>query len=107
MENYDICQRIVFQGVDSLFMDNNKCTFFINKDNTGLYVFSIRDGVTPEVKWVRGVRDMGPKNFEVRYATLRTYAGDRVNGYKIESELYAFLARTSKRSRVLCSRGEW
>ena len=69
--------------------DKNKCTFFINKDKTGFYVFSMRDGLTPEVKWVRGVRDMGPRNFEARYAALVTYAGDGVHGYKIESGLYA------------------
>ena len=62
---------------------------FINKDKTGFYVFSMRDGLTPEAKWARGVRDMGPRNFEARYAALVTYAGDRVNGYKIESGLYA------------------
>ena len=71
------------------FMDHSNCTFFINKDKTGFYAFSMRDGLTPEVKWVRGVRDMGPRNFEARYATLVTYAGDRVNGYKMESGLYA------------------
>ena len=89
MENYDIFQRSVFQGVGSLFLDNSNCTFFINKDKTGFYVFSMRDGLTPEVKWARGVRDMDPRNFEARYAALVTYAGDRVNGYKIESGLYA------------------
>ena len=67
-----------------------KCTFFINQDKTGFYVFSMRDGLTPEVKWVRGVRDMGPRNFEARYAALVTYAGDRVNGYKMEPGLYAY-----------------
>ena len=90
MENYDIFQRSVFQGVDSLFLDNRNCTFFINRDKTGFYVFSMRDGLTQEMKWVRGVRDMGPRNFEARYAALVTYAGDHVNGYKIESGLYAF-----------------
>ena len=89
MENYDIFQRSVFQGVDSLLLDNSNCTFFINKDKTGFYVFSMLDGLTPDVKWVRGVRGMGPRNFEARYAALVTYAGDRVNGYKIESGLYA------------------
>jgi hypothetical protein len=79
----------VFQGVDSLFMDNNSCTFFINKDKTGFYVFSMRDGLTPEVKWARGVQDMDPRNFEARYAALVHYVGDCVNGYKIESGLYA------------------
>ena len=91
MENYDIFQRSVFQGVDSLLLDNSNCTFFINKDKTGFYVFSMRGGLTPEVKWVRGVRDMGPRNFEARYAALVTYAGGRVNGYKIESGLYTHL----------------
>ena len=70
-------------------MDNNNCTFFISKDNTGFYVLSMRDGLTPEVKWVRGVLNMGPRNFEARYAALVTYAGDRVNGYKIDLGLYA------------------
>ena len=108
MENYDIFQRYVFQGVDSLFLDNNNCTFFINKDKTGFYVFSMRDGLTPEVKWARGVRYMDPRNCEARYAALVHYAGDRVNGYTIESGLYDFcVARTPKRSIVLCSRGEW
>ena len=72
-----------------VFMDNNNCTLFINKDKTGFYVFSMRDDLAPEAKWVRGVRDMGPRNFEARYATLVTYAGDRVNGYEMESGLYA------------------
>ena len=49
----------------------------------------MRDGLTPEVKWVRGVRNMDPRNFEARYAALVNYAGDRANGYKIESGLYA------------------
>ena len=89
MENYDIFQRDVFQSVDSLFLDNNNCTFFINKDKTGFYVFSMRDGLAPEVKWVRGVRDMGPRNVDARYAALVNYAVDRVNGYNIESGLYA------------------
>ena len=64
MENYDIFQRSVFQGVDSLYLDNSNCTFFINKDKTGFYVFSMRDGLTPEVKWAQGVRDMDPRNFK-------------------------------------------
>jgi hypothetical protein len=75
----------VFQGVDSLVLDSSSCTFFINRDKTGFYVFSMRDGLTPEVKWVRGVRDMDPRNFEARYAALVNCVGDRVNGYKIES----------------------
>ena len=89
MENYDIFQRSVFQGVHSLFLDNNSCTFFTYKDKTGFYVFSVRYGLTPEVKWVRGARDMGPRNFEARYAALVNYVGDRVHGYRIESGLYA------------------
>ena len=75
MENYDIFQRYVFQGVCSLFLDNSNCTFCINKDKTGFYVFSMRDGLAPEVKCVRGVRDMDPRNFEARYAALVTYVG--------------------------------
>jgi hypothetical protein len=70
-------------------MDSNNCTFFINKDKTGFYVFSMRDGLNPEVKWVRGVRDMGQRSFEARYAALVNYAGDGVNGYKIKAGLYA------------------
>ena len=75
---------------DSILFNNN-CTFFINKDKTGFYVFSMRDGLTPEVKWAWGVRDLDPRTCEARYAALVTYAGDRVNGYKIESGLYAFV----------------
>ena len=32
------------------FLDNSNCTFFINKDKTGFYVFSMQDDLTPEVK---------------------------------------------------------
>ena len=80
-----LCSRVSIL----FFVDNKNCTFFINKDKTGFYVFSMRDGLTPEVKWARGVRDMDPRNFEARYAALVTYAGDRVTGYKTESGLYA------------------
>ena len=89
MENYDILQRSVCQGFDSLFLDNRNCTFVINKDKSGFYVFSMLDGMTPDVKWVWGVRDMDPRNLEAFYAALVNYVGDRVNGYKIESGLYA------------------
>jgi hypothetical protein len=51
----------VFQGADSLFMDATNLSFWINKDNTGFYVFSMRDGLSPEVKWVRRVRNTDPR----------------------------------------------
>ena len=51
----------MFQGQDSLFLDSSNYSYWINKDKTGFYVFTMADGMTPQAKWVRGVRDGDPR----------------------------------------------
>ena len=57
LRTYDFTQRSVFQGQYSLFLDSSNYSFWINKDKTAFYVFTMADGLTPQAKWVRATRD--------------------------------------------------
>ena len=88
LNSHDYKQCSVFQGSDSLFMDNKNLSYWVNQDQTGFYVFSLNQGV-PEAQWIRATRD-NPNSqvFEAAYAAKVSYAGDTMKSYKINNGLY-------------------
>ena len=89
VDNKEFIQSSAFPGADSLFDGHENCTYFVNLDSTGFYVFSLSRGLDPIAKWVRrNRRSEGSSTFEPLYTAAITYAGDRVNGYKITNGLY-------------------
>lgn len=103
METYSFVQRSVFQGTDGLFMDGNNLSYWINKDQTGFYVFSMMPGGVPECLWVRRTRNSPDiSNFEAAYAAKVNYAGDMVNGYKITHGLYMDLGAGDLQAHLHC-----
>ena len=91
-------QCSVFQGSDSLFMDNKNLSYWVNLDQTGFYVFSLTQGV-PEARWVRGTRDnRNPKMFEATYVAKVKYAADTVNSYKITNGIYLDMGGSEKQA---------
>ena len=94
----------VFPGSDSMFEGNENMTFFINRDATGFYVFSMDQGLNPIAKWVRRDRQSeGSTHFNPSYTADITYAGDRVNGYKFEHGLYADMGTSTHQAEVAVS----
>ena len=63
LEHVEVVQRSAFLGSDTLFDGTDNQSFFINRDKTGFYVFFQEQG-TPQVRWVRGARDMDPHTFQ-------------------------------------------
>ena len=91
-------QCSVFQGSDSLFMDNKNLSYWVNLDQTGFYVFSLKQGV-PEAQWVRATRDnRNPKVFEAAYVAKITYIADTVNSYKITNGIYLDMGGREKQA---------
>ena len=101
MDAYTIVQCSVFQGSDSLFEGRDNLSYFMNKDSTGCYVFSMAQGLNPIAKWVRRDRaSVRTKNFQASYTADIIYAGDRINGYKIEHGLYVDLGTGTLQARA-------
>ena len=87
-----------------MFEGNENMTFFINRDATGFYVFSMDQGLNPIAKWVRRDRQSeGSAHFNPSYTADITYAGDRVNGYKFEHGLYADMGTSTHQAEVAVS----
>ena len=77
----------MFLGTDSLFDGLDNVTYFINRDSSGFYVFSMESG-NLVVKWVRRDRMTDNNAFRPTYTADVVFAGDRINKYKMEKGLY-------------------
>ena len=76
-----------FLGADSLFNGLDNVSYFSNRDSSGFYVFNMESG-NPVVKWVRRDRMTDNNAFRPTYTADVTFAGDRINKYKMERGLY-------------------
>ena len=84
IDNKDLLPSSAFLGADCLFFGHENLSYFVNRDSTGFYVFSMAGGLNPIAKWVRARRDTDPNSsaFQASYTAAITYAGDRLNGYR-------------------------
>ena len=93
LNSFDYKQCSVFQGSDSLFMDNKNLSYWVNQDQTGFYVFSLNQDI-PEAQWIRATRsNPNTQVFEAVYAAKVSYAGDVVNSCKIKTRTLPRLGR--------------